>query len=128
MRYIRISIEAQSQLSVPPAPEVICITALRLSSSALSMLWNSRSSTVFRTSSYAESTSSGLSSPAFINSNRTLKSSRAILQSSNLITQDFKDLICFITFSAFLESFQNSGSWVCFSSSMTFNLFESICR
>ena len=68
MRYMRMSIEAQSQLSVPPAPDVICITAFRLSSSALNMFLNSSSSTAVWAESKAALTSDSSASPAFMNS------------------------------------------------------------
>ena len=117
MRYMRMSMDAQSQLSVPPAPEVICITALRPSSSALNMFLNSSSSMDSLAAAKALSTSDSSSSPAFMNSYKTDRSSTAVAQSSYDWTQPFLVRMRFMTFSASLGSFQNSGSCVSFSSS-----------
>ena len=80
--YIRINIEAQSQLSVPPAPEVIWSTALSWSSSPESMFFNSNSSTFVFKSEWDASNSGSVASPSLKKSNNTSKSSAADASSS----------------------------------------------
>src|SRR6185436_17547842 len=82
IRYIRARISAQSWLSVPPAPLLICNTAGNSSSGSLSVLLNSASSILSSVFWYASLVSSSEASPLFQKSKSTAKSSMAIEVSS----------------------------------------------
>ena len=117
IRYIRISILAQSQLSVPPAPAVIWRTALSLSSSPLSMFLNSSSSIQSSQAVYACWTSCSSNSPSLKNSRLKSASPKSVLACSKPSTQNFTWRSALSVTSAFFGSFQNSGEAV-FSSSL----------
>src|SRR5258708_602638 len=117
MRYIRSSISAQSWLSVPPAPELICITAGNSSSGWFNVLLNSASSIWARALECASRVSSSLASPAFQKSNNTAKSSTAVSTDSKSFTQYSFSLIFLRISVARLLSSQKPGlSDNCFSS------------
>src|SRR5687768_11304802 len=109
MRYIRASISAQSWLSVPPAPELICRIAGSSSSGSFSVLLNSASSIAFTAWSYAARTSSSAPSPSFQNSKSTAKSSTLPDTCSYRFTQYSFSLMSFNMDVARLLSSQKPG-------------------
>ncbi len=125
MRYMRASISAQSWLSVPPAPELICNTAGNSSSGSFSVLLNSASSLAaalfqmplwFLLRSHRQT---------FQNSNNTAKSSTAVSAISYSFTQ-YSLTLAFLRISvARLLSSQKPGlSESCLSSSILYRRFS----
>ena len=117
MRYMRASISAQSWLSVPPAPLLICNTAGNSSSGSLRVLLNSASSILSIAFVCASFVSSSVASPAFQNSNSTAKSSTDASTSVKRLTQ-YSFCLMFLRMAvALLLSSQKPGlSESCFSS------------
>ena len=122
MMYILISIDAQSQLSVPPAPAVIWRTAESSSPSLESIFLNSRFSIFSRSFGKMSSTSFSLSGSSLENSTNTCKSSNSLWISSYSSTHFFLERSCFRKASASFGLSQNSGEAV-FSSSLDISTF-----
>ena len=128
MRYIRMSILAQSQLSVPPAPAVICKTADKPSSSLESMFFSSSSSISASNDLCWASSSDSSAMPSRTNSIKISRSATAVAVLSKVSTQYLRPRMCFIFSSAFLGSSQKDGSWVLSSSSLSCKRFSSIFK
>ena len=123
-----MSMLAQSQLSVPPAPAVICNTADKLSSSLESIFLSSSSSISFSKVAYCALSSDSSAMPSRTNSINTSRSATAVAVRSKVSTQYLRPRMCFIFSSAFFGSSQKVGSWVLSSSSLSCIRFSSILR
>ncbi len=126
--YIRISISAQSWLSVPPAPGLIFIMAFSLSSGAESIFKNSRSLIFASAFLNCASISCWVASPASRNSSITFRSFSSSSARAKASVQRFFSLICFNNCSAFLGSSQKLVAWVFSSSSLIFFTFPSMSK
>ena len=109
MRYMRSNISAQSWLSVPPAPGLICKTAVSSSSGLLSVLLNSASSICSRAVPCASLVSSSVASPDFQNSNSVAKSSTLLSTCLKSFNQYSFTLISFMMPVALVLSSQKPG-------------------
>ena len=126
LEYILYSISAQSQASVPPAPECIVTIALFESYSPSNRSLVSKCSTSFPKIRCFSSSSSWKSvSPCSTNSISTSSFSSSATKFLNSATSSFSPFISFIIAELVLLSFQKLSSIVFFSSSaILFSLFS----
>src|SRR5690606_35412028 len=117
--YMRVSISAQSWLSVPPAPELICTIAGNSSSGLFRVLLNSASSSIAEAILNASLVSSSEASLSFQNSKITAKSSTEEYSFSYNCTQNsFSFIFLRISVARLLSSQKPGDKDNCFSCSI----------